>query len=140
PKLHNVGPTMLCPRISSCNQISRPFGCSAKLVRCCARCFRTVAVIACGVLTGCKTPIYTTRSLPIEYQAPLVSTLSNIDFETASANGNPSPPICLGDLSATSIRGPTAVEATGPLTARVANDGTVFLPQIGKVGIGGLDS
>ncbi len=130
---------MLCPRISSRNPFSSPFGRSAKLVHRCARSFLLITLVACGILTGCKTPIYTTRSLPIEYQAPLVSPHSNIEFETASASENPPSPICPGDLLAITIGGNNASRPVEPLTARVANDGTVFLPQIGKVAISGSD-
>ena len=112
----------------------------ANLATRCAAWTFWLAIVACGQFAGCKTPIYTTRSLPIEYQAPLVSPHSNIDLQTAAANDNPSPRICAGDLLAVTISANRASKPAEPLTARVANDGTIILPQIGKLTIGGLDS
>jgi polysaccharide export outer membrane protein len=89
---------------------------------------------------GCKTPIYTTRSLPIEYQAPLVSPHSNIELQTAAASESASPRICAGDLVAITICPNKSTHPVEPLTARVANDGTILLPQIGKLTIGGLET
>jgi protein involved in polysaccharide export with SLBB domain len=102
-------------------------------------CFKS-AVLICSLLAGCKTPIYTTRSLPIEYQAPLVSPHADVDLESASANNSSCPRIYAGDLLAISISPNDASKPAEPSTVRVATDGTVMLPRIGEVKIGGLDA
>jgi protein involved in polysaccharide export with SLBB domain len=98
------------------------------------------AILICGLLAGCKTPIYSTRSLPIEYQAPLVSPHADVELESASANNSSCPRIYAGDLLAISISSYDASKPNEPSTARVAIDGTVNLPRIGEVAIGGLDA
>jgi polysaccharide biosynthesis/export protein len=139
PYSQRLGPTMLCPRISIANQPLRRRGFTSGLFYFCAQRWIGIAVAACGLLAGCRTPIYTTRSLPIEYQAPLVSPHSNIVLESASVDDHSPARIGPGDLLAISISTNDARRPAEPLSVQVASDGTVVLPETGKLIVGGLD-
>jgi protein involved in polysaccharide export with SLBB domain len=91
------------------------------------------------LLGGCRTPIYTTRSLPIEFQAPLVSPRPSIELEAGPTDGGTKPLIRPGDLVAITIVTERDRSALQPITAKVASDGSIFLPEVGNVEIGGLE-
>lgn len=96
----------------------------------------SIAVCACA---GCRSASYTARSMPVELQAPPLPATTGINLERMSGDGVGSSQIGAGDLVAITIVSGSRDERVIPVPARVAQDGTVTVPLVGPVPIGGLE-
>jgi polysaccharide export outer membrane protein len=90
-------------------------------------------------IAGCRTATFTTRDLPVAYQAPLVPPSSDLKLERMGTWAVGSSQIEPGDLVSITILSGNADEKPTPFPARVAQDGTVTIPLVGAVPIGGLE-
>ncbi len=139
--ISSLGLTMLRPRISPTNnRLMRGTGrvcTTSRFVR--SRLRIGVFLLLPSILGGCRTPIYTTRSLPIEFQAPLVSPRPCVELEAGSPDDGAKSRIRPGDLVAITILTERTRSGSQPITAKVASDGSILLPEVGNVEIGGLE-
>lgn len=94
---------------------------------------------AMSVLGGCRSANYTAKSLPLEYQAAAIPPSSELNLERMGSWAARSSLIEPGDLVAITVYSGSGDEKTAPFPARVAEDGTVMVPLIGSVSIGGLE-
>jgi polysaccharide export outer membrane protein len=97
-----------------------------------------IAYVA-SLLTGCRSGIYTARNLPLAYQAPALPTSTELNLEQMGGFAVDSSQIDAGDLVAITVFSGIGDEKPTPFPARVAADGTVTVPLIGSVPIGGLE-
>jgi polysaccharide export outer membrane protein len=98
-----------------------------------------VAVALICALGGCRAPTYTVHSLPLDFQAPMLPASSELNLERMGGWAVGSSQIDAGDLVAITVYSGSGDEKTTPFPARVAQDGTVMVPLIGAVPIGGLE-
>ena len=100
----------------------------------------TVAWMAFGcVLEGCQSPNYTARNLPLELQAPAAPASTGINLERLGSSGIGTSQIGPGDLVEITVVSGNSDERVVPVPSRVARDGTVVVPLIGPVSVGGLE-
>ncbi len=92
-----------------------------------------------GMLAGCRAPNFTARSLPSAYQAPSPPASNELNLERMGSWAVGSSQIDSGDLVAVTVYSGSGDERSTPFPARVAQDGTVMVPLIGSVSIGGLE-
>jgi polysaccharide biosynthesis/export protein len=90
-------------------------------------------------MAGCRTPNYTARSLPVDMQAPAMPPSAALNVEQMAGAGTSSSQIGSGDLVAITIVSGSGDEKVTPIPARVGQDGSVMVPLIGPVPIGGLE-
>ncbi len=115
--------------------------CRLRLVR---RYFRSAAVMGCiasvaCALAGCHSVDYNARSLPLEYQAPALPTSTELNLEQMGGFAVGSSQIDAGDLVTVTVYSGNGDEKATPYPVRVAQDGTVMVPLIGSVQIGGVE-
>ncbi len=94
---------------------------------------------ATSLLVGCRSGIYTARNLPVAYQAPALPASTELNLEQMGGYAVDSSQINPGDLVAITVFSGIDDEKPTPFPARVAEDGTVAVPLIGSVVIGGLE-
>jgi len=105
---------------------------------CCAARLQLLVALVVGIL-GCRAPMFTTANLPAEYQAPVLPASTELNLERMGGWAVGSSQIDAGDLVAITVYSGSGDEKTTPFPARVAPDGTVMVPLIGAVPIGGLE-
>jgi polysaccharide export outer membrane protein len=98
-----------------------------------------IAIVLACALGGCRGPTYTVHSLPLDFQAPVLPASSELNLERMGGWAVGSSLIDAGDLVAITVYSGSGDEKTAPFPARVAEDGTVMVPLIGAVTIGGLE-
>ncbi len=96
-------------------------------------------MIAVCELLGCRTGNYTSRSMPVELQAPTMPTSTGLNLERMGSDGVGTSQIGAGDLISITIVSGSADERVTPVPARVAQDGTIMVPLIGPVVIGDME-
>jgi polysaccharide export outer membrane protein len=97
------------------------------------------AVLLICAVCGCHGPTYTVHSLPLDFQAPALPPSTELNLERMGGWAVGSSLIDAGDLVAITVYSGSGDEKTTPFPARVAEDGTVMVPLIGAVPIGGLE-
>jgi polysaccharide export outer membrane protein len=108
------------------------------------RCTRSNLLLA-GVLIllpiwiGCRTAHYSAENLPAELQVAPAPVETGINLARMGGAGIGTSQIGAGDLIEITIVSGSGDERVTPLPARVAGDGTVLVPLIGAVPIGGLE-
>jgi polysaccharide biosynthesis/export protein len=98
-----------------------------------------IALLTIVVTTGCRTANYTAASLPDPLRVPPMSTASEINLTRMSGGGTGTSQLGPGDLVEITIVSGTGDEEVKPCPARVSSDGTVAVPIIGAVAVGGLE-
>jgi polysaccharide export outer membrane protein len=88
---------------------------------------------------GCQTTNYTAFNLPQEFLAPPVTPTTDINLERLVGAGDGTSLIGPGDLVQITIVSGEGTERALPIPARVAQDGTVTVPLVGGVRVGGVD-
>lgn len=89
---------------------------------------------------GCsRGQLYSAQSLPKEFMAPRISSLQNIDLSCLARTVGNNATLYPGDVVEITIA--TGVEEDKPLTSkvRVAEDGSVSVPLVGRVPVAGLE-
>jgi polysaccharide biosynthesis/export protein len=104
---------------------------------------RTVVVLALSciapALSGCQTANYSANRLPQELLVAAAPAETGINLERMGAAGVGTSQIGTGDLVQITIVSGSGDERVTPVPARVAADGTVLVPLIGAVPVGGLE-
>ena len=100
------------------------------------------ACLAAAILagTGCnRGQLYSAHSLPKEFLAPRVTSLQNVDLSCLARTVGNNAVLYPGDVVEITIA--TGVEEDKPLSTkvRVAEDGTVTVPLVGRVLVAGLE-
>jgi polysaccharide export outer membrane protein len=98
--------------------------------------FVMLAVCSCA---GCRTADYSARNLPLTMQAPPMGPSANVNLQQIAGEGVNTSEICPGDLVSVTIVSGNGDEKVTPIPARVAQDGTVMVPLVGPVQIGGVE-
>jgi polysaccharide export outer membrane protein len=98
-----------------------------------------IALALCvATVAGCKTVDYTAANLPAELLAvPQPNTDINLERMVGSSVGTSQ--IGPDDLVQITIVSGNGEERAAPMPARVAGDGTVMVPLVGSVRVGGLE-
>ncbi len=99
-----------------------------------------IGVLAFAALAGCRTANYTAKNLPEQFRVPPTPLSNDINLEQMAGAGVGTSQIGPGDLVEITIISGNGEERATPTPARVANDGTVMVPLIGGVPIGGLEA
>ena len=97
----------------------------------------SLAICACA---GCRTADYSPRNLPLTLQAPPTVRTANVNLEQMAGEGVNTSEICAGDLVSVTIVSGNGDEKVTPIPARVAQDGTVMVPLVGPVPVGGVEA
>jgi protein involved in polysaccharide export with SLBB domain len=92
-----------------------------------------------SMLTGCRTANYSAKQLPQELLVPPAPAETGINLERMGGAGVGTSQIGTGDLVQITIVSGSGDERVTPVPARVAADGTVLVPLIGAVPVGGLE-
>jgi polysaccharide biosynthesis/export protein len=95
-------------------------------------------VLLCSMV-GCRSNYYTARSLPVGLQAPSLPVSTALNLERMGAEGVGTSQIGPGDLVSLTIVSGSEDEKVTPFPARVAEDGTIVVPIVGSVRIGGME-
>jgi len=107
------------------------------------RCARSLGMLAAiYVLTwvaGCRTANYTAANLPVELRAAPAPVSTGINLERMVGAGVGTSQIGPGDLVQITIVSGNGEERVTPIPARIAQDGTVMVPLIGSVPVGGVE-
>ncbi|HVT27913.1 MAG TPA: SLBB domain-containing protein [Lacipirellulaceae bacterium] len=98
-----------------------------------------VVASAMMLLIGCRSGVYTAKTLPPAYQAPALPTSTELNLEQMGGVAVDSSQIAVGDLVSITVFSGIGDEKPSPLPARVAEDGTVTVPLIGAVQVGGTE-
>lgn len=110
-----------------------------------SRCARTIAscrlvtLLAIAAATGCKTTHYKAAELPVELRAAPAPVSTGVNLERMAGAGVGTSQIGPGDLVLITIVSGSGEERIAPMPARVAQDGTVMVPLIGAVPVGGVE-
>ncbi|MFV1968924.1 MAG: polysaccharide biosynthesis/export family protein [Pirellulaceae bacterium] len=98
-------------------------------------CLSSVLLAATGCHQG---QIYQASGMPLEFMAPRLSSIQNVDLSRLARSVGNSELVYPGDVIEITIA--TGVEKDKPLTtkARVAEDGNVTIPLVGPVQVAGL--
>jgi polysaccharide export outer membrane protein len=89
---------------------------------------------------GCRTADYSARNLPLTLQAPPMARSANLNLEQMAGEGVNTSEICAGDLVSITIVSGNGDEKAMPIPARVSQDGTVMVPLVGPVQVGGVEA
>jgi polysaccharide biosynthesis/export protein len=100
---------------------------------------RFVAMLLIASTAGCKTANYNAAELPVELRASPAPPSAGINLERMAGAGVGTSQIGPGDLVQITIVSGSGEERTVPIPARVAQDGTVMVPLIGAVPVGGVE-
>jgi polysaccharide export outer membrane protein len=88
---------------------------------------------------GCKTADYSAAKLPESLRVPPMPTSNGINLTQMSGGGMNTSQLAPGDLVEITIVSGHGDEEVRPSPARVSNDGTVAVPVVGAVAVGGLE-
>jgi polysaccharide export outer membrane protein len=88
---------------------------------------------------GCRTADYRASSLPEVLRVPPAPKTTVLNLERMGGADGGTSEIGAGDLLDITIVSGSETEQITPIPARVAEDGTVMVPLIGPVGVGGLE-
>jgi len=91
------------------------------------------------LLVGCRTANYSARNLPEVMRVQPMPTASGINLTQMSNSGIGTSQLGPGDLVEITMMSGTGDDEVKPCPARVANDGTVMVPIVGAVPVGGLE-
>lgn len=100
---------------------------------------RAALVFVFTGLIGCKSAEYNARNLPASLQATATRSTSSVNIEQMAGDGVGASEIGPGDLISVVVNSGTADDKMTPIPARVGEDGTVMVPLIGGVAVGGLE-
>jgi polysaccharide export outer membrane protein len=104
---------------------------------------QTIVVLALScivpALPGCRTAHYSAKHLPQELHVAAAPAETGINLERMGAAGVGTSQIGTGDLVQITIVSGSGDERVAPVPARVAADGTILVPLIGAVPVGGLE-
>jgi polysaccharide export outer membrane protein len=100
---------------------------------------RFVAMLLIALTAGCKTANYNAATLPVELRASPAPPSAGINLERMAGAGVGTSQIGPGDLVQITIVSGSGEERALPIPARVAQDGTVLVPLIGAVPVGGVE-
>jgi polysaccharide export outer membrane protein len=100
---------------------------------------RLVFFATAALLSGCRTANYTAANLPAELRASPAPESRGINVEQMAGAGAGTSQIGPGDLVEITIVSGSGTERPVPMPARVTRDGTVMVPLVGGVQVGGLD-
>lgn len=89
---------------------------------------------------GCQTAAVRARNLPNEFRAVRSAQTKSIDLSRFSTPGTSETIIAPSDLLEISLSSGRNDEDVAPFAARVAENGTVQIPVVGTVMVGGLDA
>ncbi len=92
-----------------------------------------------STLVGCRTAHYSAKHLPQELLVSAAPADTGINLERMGGAGVGTSQIGTGDLVQITIVSGSGDERVTPVPARVAGDGTVLVPLIGAVPVGGLE-
>ncbi len=124
---------------ASYHLVARRIGRSrAPSARACAQAWLIALVVALAT-TGCRTANYTAANLPEPLRVPPMPTASGINLQQMGVGGIGTSQLAPGDLVEITIVSGTGDEEVKPCPARVSNDGTVAVPIVGAVAVGGLE-
>jgi polysaccharide export outer membrane protein len=98
-----------------------------------------VFLCSASILTGCRSAHYSASHLPQELRVPAAPAETGINLERMGGAGVGTSQIGTGDLVEITIVSGSGDERVTPVPARVAADGTVLVPLIGAVSVGGLE-
>jgi polysaccharide export outer membrane protein len=105
------------------------------------RCRRGIALWAAVVLlSGCQSTSYRAGRLPQKFRATELSQSRAIDFASVAMPGSSSAMIAPSDLLEITVATGRENEQVNPITARVADDGTVDVPVVGSVPVAGMEA
>lgn len=90
-------------------------------------------------IVGCQSSIYSVRKLPASMQAPTMPTTTAINLERMGGDGVGTSLLGPGDLVTITIVSGSADERVTPIPARIAQDGSLMVPLVGAVNVGGLE-
>jgi len=102
--------------------------------------FVSSPLIAGCLCVGCRTADYNARNLPVTLQAPPTVRSANLNLEQMAGERVNTSEICPGDLVSLTIVSGNGEEKVTPIPARVAQDGTVMVPLVGPVPVGGVEA
>jgi polysaccharide biosynthesis/export protein len=111
---------------------------AASNARACAI-WQTYAFVFFCASVGCRSHYYTARSLPLGLQASPILTSTALNLERMGADGVGTSQIGPGDLISLTIVSGSEDEKVTPVPARVAKDGTIVVPLVGSVKVGGME-
>lgn len=116
------------------------YGCGSRATsrRVCAHAW-VIAMTMVLLATGCRTANYTAANLPDALRVQPLPTTSGINLKQMGAGGTGTSQLNPGDLVELTIVSGSGDETVTPCPARVANDGTVAVPLVGAVAVGGLE-
>ena len=97
-------------------------------------------VTALILISGCKSQAIRAGKLPSKFRTAERSNRQTIDFSRVASTGASDAVIAPSDLLEINIATGQGDESTQPMTARVAEDGTVSVPVIGPVPVAGLEA
>jgi polysaccharide export outer membrane protein len=100
---------------------------------------RFVVLVVIGLAPGCKTTHYKAAELPVELRAAPAPASTGVNLERMAGAGVGTSQIGPGDLVQITIVSGSGEERIAPIPARVAQDGTVMVPLIGAVPVGGVE-
>ena len=92
-----------------------------------------------AIVAGCNSGIYRVSNLPAEYLAPSPVNAETINLAGLADATVGSEIVQLGDVLEVTIVTDYEKMASTTTPVRVANDGTIAVPLVGKVGVVGLD-
>ena len=99
-----------------------------------------LATLAClAAISGCRTSGYQAAKLPDRMRAPSIASKPKIDLASLSTAGDAASRLYRGDLLELTILSGEDGEKKTPTIARVAENGTVDVPIVGKVPVEGLE-
>jgi polysaccharide export outer membrane protein len=97
-----------------------------------------LAVILAAFGSGCAKQFYRAGDLPAEYVAPATTNLDALDLSRFVGKGTRSEWIHWGDVLEVTVRSGLETDSTDPTMLRVARDGTIGVPLVGRVGVAGM--
>jgi polysaccharide biosynthesis/export protein len=112
------------------------------LTQCGTRCFCRLTVpviIIISICSGCNKGVYRVSNLPAECLAPSPINAETINLAGLADTAVSSNIIQLGDVLEVSMVTDYERMASTSTPVRVANDGTIVVPLVGKVGVVGLE-
>ena len=98
-----------------------------------------IALLVSMLTTGCRTANYSAANLPTALRVEPMPTASGINLKRMGAGGTGTSQLGPGDLVEITIVSGTGDENVTPCPARVSSDGTVAVPLVGTVAVGGLE-
>ena len=97
-----------------------------------------LAVVLAAFGSGCARQYYRAGDLPSEYVAPATTNLDALDLSRFVGKGTRSEWIHWGDVLEVTVLSGLETDSTDPTMLRVARDGTIGVPLVGRVGVAGM--